>query len=117
MLQDNESRVSGGDIAQNVLPILQYLADRGQAAVNVEVYKSPIVSQIPVLMRPEKMYSPSVSKVAVGLMRVHMTGVRPMAREIARTRSLSKHGWSAAKKHRARENTLTQCHQREAASY
>jgi hypothetical protein len=31
---------------------------------------------------------PSVSKVAKGLMRVHMTGVKPMAVEIARTRSL-----------------------------
>ena len=39
-------------------------------------------------MVPPLMLKSPVSKVAVGLMRVHMTGVRPMAVAMARTRSL-----------------------------
>jgi hypothetical protein len=86
VLQDDETRVELRGVAEDGFPVGEDLLGRG-GRVEVEVY---------VIVNGKKICQvagdigavPSVSKVAVGLRRVHMTGVKPRAMEMLRTRSL-----------------------------
>ena len=86
VFQDDKAVVQGGSRGQDSLPVLENLLHRSDTIVNVEVC---VVKQGEDKRNEEADgNSPSVSKVEVMLVRVQITGVSPIAREIARTRLL-----------------------------
>ena len=84
MLKNDEPRVPCCSVANDILPVLKDLLNSGKTTMDIEVYNIFSHTPLPLL----SLGSPPVSKVATGLMRVHITGVSPIAIEIARTRSL-----------------------------
>jgi hypothetical protein len=85
MLENNEASVDHSGITEDLLPVGKHLANGCSATIDVEVWFTGHQSEDRVISACN---IPSVSKVAKGLMRVYMTGVKPMAAQIARTRSL-----------------------------
>jgi hypothetical protein len=85
VLQDDEARVELRGVAEDGFPVGEDLLGRG-GRVEVEVYVNENGQQC--YCAGDIGALPSVSKVAVGLRRVHMTGVKPRAMEMLRTRSL-----------------------------
>jgi hypothetical protein len=84
VFEDDETGVERRGVAKNVLPVQQNLGRRDSSCADVEVWKGSVSLHTSKL---KFLIVPPVSNVAVGLMRVHMIGFSPIAKEMARTRS------------------------------
>jgi len=106
MLKNDESCVNLSGVADDLLPVLEDLLNGDCTACDVKIWKT---ERLKGRKGSERMvvYLPPVSNVAVGLILVQITGVSPIAKEMARTRSLEPESATGKKRRRQYTNAYS----------